>query len=807
VSIPVTVTGTSPTGTVTLTVDSVAGAAQTLVSGSYTFTLTDLSAGSHSLSAAYSGDTNNGAATNSESLLVSKATLTVTAASPSIIYGQSVPSYTAGYNGWQYSDSSTSGAISGAPSLTTTPTTPSAVGSYAITAAIGSLTSTNYSFSFVPGTLTIGKGTASASVSSSASSTTPTQSVTLTATVSGPGATAPSGSVSFYSGVTLLGTGTLSSGTATYTGTLPAGTDSITVSYGGDSNYNSATSSAITVSVAYANTTTSLTSSLSGVVPGQPLTLTATVSGTGYGMPTGTVTFSATSTGATQGILGTSTLVNGVATYYGLIWGGTDSVTATYNGDSNYGTSTSSAVTVNNYPNTGKLSFNWPFVSWGQAESYGASSGAWPVTVQNLTGVTVNAPTFSLSGAFAANFTISGSTCSGTLAQGASCNFNVYFTPTIGGSVSGTTTTATLTASTTTSSNYSATLSVSGIAITSSLTFNWPFLNFTPSVAVGVTSSNWPVTLYNQSGTSTVLASPAVTFTDASFAIASGTDNCSGVTLGAGRSCTFAVNFTPLAGDITQSGTNIISGTMAASGNSGAVTGTLPVSGWATAALGFNWPFVTFQTVTQGATGNDPWPVTVTNYSGQTLTGLTYALTGANNYVSGAFTLTNTCSTLAAGASCVFDVVPTPQSGQATGAYSAMLVVTGTTSGSTADSSYSFPISGSTIAGGYSINWNQDQQNGVSTIDFGPQNVAGVQTGPWPITVYNNTPSTEMISLTPSLSQFTTDVSSLSNVPAGGSATFNLYFTPTVDTGYHGTLTIAGGGFTCVINTWGGANK
>jgi hypothetical protein len=592
----------------------------------------------------------------------------------------------------------------------------------------------------------------------------------------------------------LSGPGTITGGTnLTVTG---VGTIVVAADQAGNSNYNAATEVQRSVTVNAASSSTSLSTSLTSVVPGQPVTLTATVSGS-VGTPTGTVTFSAASTGATSGVLGTGTLVNGVATYYGLIWGGTDTVTATYNGDSNYGGSTSSAVTVSNYPSTGKLQFNWPFVNWGQAVSYGASSGSWPVSVQNLTGVTVNTPTVTSS---SANFVVTAGTCNGTgtLAVGASCSFSVVFTPTTGGSPNGTLVTGTLTASTTTSSSYSNTITISGTAVSSSLTFNWPFLNFTPSVSVGSTSSAWPVIMTNQSGTSTTVNS--IGFSDASFAVTG--DTCTGTTLGAGGTCTFSVVFSPISADITQSGTNVISGTMTVSGNSGAVSGSLAVGGWAAAALGFNWPFVTFQSVVQGATGSNPWPVTVTNYSGQTLSGMTYTLTGVSNYVSGAFTLTNTCSSLAPGASCTFDIVPTPQSGQTSGAYSATLVVSGS-----GLSSPSLSVSGSTIAGGYSINWNQDQQAGVSTIDFGPQNAAGVQAGPWPITVYNNTPSVETVSLTPSLGQFTTDVSTLSNIPSGGSASFNLYFTPTVDTSYQGTLTIAGGGFTCVINTWGGANK
>ena len=49
--------------------------------------------------------------------------------------------------------------LSGAPSLTCAATASSPVGPYTITAGPGSLSATNYGFSFVDGTLTIGQAT------------------------------------------------------------------------------------------------------------------------------------------------------------------------------------------------------------------------------------------------------------------------------------------------------------------------------------------------------------------------------------------------------------------------------------------------------------------------------------------------------------------------------------------------------------------------------------------------------------------------------------------------------------------------
>jgi hypothetical protein len=55
----------TPTGTVTFTVDGTAGTPVTLSGGTATFTTSGLTAGSHSVSAAYSGDSNCGPATSS----------------------------------------------------------------------------------------------------------------------------------------------------------------------------------------------------------------------------------------------------------------------------------------------------------------------------------------------------------------------------------------------------------------------------------------------------------------------------------------------------------------------------------------------------------------------------------------------------------------------------------------------------------------------------------------------------------------------------------------------------------------------
>ena len=84
---------------------------------------------------------------------VNKAILTVTANNASKGQGLANPSFTASYSG--FVNGNTQSVLSGAPSLTTTATTSSPVGTYTITAAQGTLAAANYTFTFVDGSLTV----------------------------------------------------------------------------------------------------------------------------------------------------------------------------------------------------------------------------------------------------------------------------------------------------------------------------------------------------------------------------------------------------------------------------------------------------------------------------------------------------------------------------------------------------------------------------------------------------------------------------------------------------------------------------
>jgi Bacterial Ig-like domain (group 3)/FG-GAP repeat len=183
-------------------------------------------------------------------------------------------------------------------------------------------------------------------LAASATSITAGQSVTFTATVSA--SPTPSGTVAFYDGTTTLGEGTLnSSGVATYATTaLSAGSHSITAAYRGNSTFAASASAATTVTVTAATlnaTATTLTASASSIGAGGSVTFSATVTpGSGTWTPTGTVTFM---NGTTA--LGTGTLSGGAASYStSSLATGANPITAVYSGDSNFSSSTSTAVVV-----------------------------------------------------------------------------------------------------------------------------------------------------------------------------------------------------------------------------------------------------------------------------------------------------------------------------------------------------------------------------------------------------------------------------------------------------------------------------
>jgi hypothetical protein len=258
-------------------------------------------------------------ATSTFTLVVAAKGLTVTASSPSVTYGDSIPTITPSYSGFVLGD--TSSVVSGT-SCSTTYTTSSAVNTTPTTSCSGA-TADNYSFTYVSGTVTISK---SSQATLTLSTTSGTYGSALTLTSSGGSGT---GSVS-YAATTGTASSCSVSGSSLTAGS--AGTCLVTVTKATDTNYLSGSSSQTTVTFARTSQSSISITSTSGTF-GTSLTL-ITSGGTG----TGTVTYSATTGTASSCTVSETSLTAGSA--------GTCFVTATKADDTNYLSESSTPTTI-----------------------------------------------------------------------------------------------------------------------------------------------------------------------------------------------------------------------------------------------------------------------------------------------------------------------------------------------------------------------------------------------------------------------------------------------------------------------------
>jgi hypothetical protein len=338
----VTLTATLPTnvtGTVTFKNGTTSLSTSPVTNGVATFATSTLPAGTDSISAIYSGDSNNSGATASLTQTVDKTTpaVTVTTSGPSN-YGDPVTitvTLPAGTTGTVTVTSGTttlgSGTVNPTTGTVTITTSSLPVGTDPITGSYSGDSNNNPAIGTT--NQVVAKATPVVALTSSANPSATGQSVTFTAMLPS-GAT---GTVTFANGATALGTSTLSAGKATVTTTtLPVGADPITATYNGDGNYNSATGT-LTQNVGKNVTTITLISSVNPSNLNQSVTFTATIPTAA----TGTITFLDGST-----TLGSGTLNNGVSTFTtSTLTGGAHTITASYAGDANYSPVVSSPLT------------------------------------------------------------------------------------------------------------------------------------------------------------------------------------------------------------------------------------------------------------------------------------------------------------------------------------------------------------------------------------------------------------------------------------------------------------------------------
>ena len=352
VTFTATVSPAAATGTVTFSEGATNFAAMNLSNGTAAFSTSVLTAGGHTVTASYSGDSSYNSSSGTVSLTIASPAMTVTATSLSSSPNPSSPGQTVmlmaavtpstATGSVTFSDgNSTLGAVNLSNGTAAFSTSMLSVGVHSLTASYGGDSSDNGSTSStVMQTVSApGKTATTTSLSAVPNPAAAGQNVLLTATVSPAAAT---GAVTFSDGATTLATVSLSNGTASLsTGQLAAGGHTLTASYGGDANYAGSAAAAVslTVSGGAAATTTSLAVSPLSPAVGQNVTLTATVSPPAA---TGNVTFQ---DGGTT--LGTAGLSAGTAVFHTpSLSAGAHTLTAVYLGDGNFASSTAAGVAV-----------------------------------------------------------------------------------------------------------------------------------------------------------------------------------------------------------------------------------------------------------------------------------------------------------------------------------------------------------------------------------------------------------------------------------------------------------------------------
>jgi sugar lactone lactonase YvrE len=223
---------------------------------------------------------------NSPTVTLGTATITVVVNSATRSYGAANPTFTGTLTGVVGTDNV-------AAVYSTTATVTSAVGSYPITvASLSGSSATNYTL----GTVTAGALAVTQTSTTTALVATPASigegsTATFTATVTSATSGTPTGSVAFSNGTTSLGSVTLTAGVASYSTTsLPVGVQSITAVYQGSSNFLGSTSAAVNETVVVPIVTATPSTSNLSITSGSTGTVTLTVAAVGgY---TGTATYS-----------------------------------------------------------------------------------------------------------------------------------------------------------------------------------------------------------------------------------------------------------------------------------------------------------------------------------------------------------------------------------------------------------------------------------------------------------------------------------------------------------------------------------
>ena len=249
--------------------------------------------------------------------------------------------------------------------------------------------------------------------------------------------------------------------------------------------------------------------------------------------------------------------------------------------------------------------------------SAGLTSPPLAFRLVNVGGSASGSLSVALSGANASQFAIVDDACVGSLAPYSACAIQVVFTPISPGSK-----TATLTVTDATAGSIAAVAILDGIALSY---VESPVISGTANlgeVQVGSADTPSTYTIFNQGGTATDALT--VVTSNAQFAI--GDDQCTGLSLPPGRSCTFTVTFSPTSAGVETAVLTVLTGGMTRS--------SLQIQGngvsSSTPSLAVSPASVNFGTVSIGET-SPASVVTVTNKGtpvvfGPTVTGLGFMI-------------------------------------------------------------------------------------------------------------------------------------------------------------------------------------
>jgi hypothetical protein len=307
-------TGVTPTGTVKFMDGTTAlGSSSLNGSGIATFSIATLSVGTHSLTAAYGGDSTSDPSTSSVlSQIVQKAStnIALTSSTNPSTFEQSIAVSATVSSTATGTPTGTVTFSKGNATLGSSPVNASGVAILSIaTLSVGtdSLTAVYSGDTNFAGCTSqalsqlVQKANTTTTLSSVPTSANLNQTVTFTATVAPGIAGVPSGAVTFLDGSTQLGSSALSgSGVASFsTSALTAGTHSITAEYGGDSNFNVSSSTGVSLVVMAPDFSVSAGALLpSSVTPGASATSTITIKPVGGLNPTTVALTCSVSTGA-----------------------------------------------------------------------------------------------------------------------------------------------------------------------------------------------------------------------------------------------------------------------------------------------------------------------------------------------------------------------------------------------------------------------------------------------------------------------------------------------------------------------------